>query len=259
MRILARIGGGLVIACMVMPAALAQSRNILEGIPPTSIYVETSYDGNDGRDNCDWYASATEFLASLSTAAYEFGGDCEIDIRLRGTLNREGARLFLELVVQLEKSVLQPAAVILDSKGGDSDAALAIARSIRGNELFARVAGGVTTRIGTADTAVCFSACIVIFAAGYRRSAEFNIYNDPNLPSRLGIHHPGQYDRSKGAYDTSPANREIMRIEQAFKIFFESVGVSPDLVDDMFAVPFDDIRLLGETDLRRYGLIGDQD
>lgn len=246
----------LAMACFLAPvAAAAQSLDILDGAPPTGIYIETSYDGNAGRDDCDWYASAKELLASLSMESYEFGDDCKIDIRLRGILNRDGAKQFLALVAQLEKSALRPAAVVLDSKGGDADAALAIAREIRGNGLFERVAGGVASRIAAGDTAVCFSSCIVVFAAGYRRTVKFNIYNDPDLPSRLGIHAPGQFDRSSNSYDTSPSNSEIMRIRRAFKNYFESVGVSAELVDDIFAVPFDDIRLLDEADVRRYGLL----
>lgn len=255
MRILSGVSAHCVIACALLPvAAPAQEVDILDGAPPTGIFVETDYDGNEGRAKCDWYASGSELLESLRAVSREIGDDCRINIRLRGILNREGAALFLALVAQMGNSELQPAAVILDSKGGDADAALAIARAIRGNDLFNRVPGGVATRIAAGNTAVCFSACIVIFAAGYRRSAEFNIYDDPDLPSRLGIHGPGQFDPSRRSYDTSQANREIMRIKQAFKNYFESVGVSPVLVDDMFAVPFNDIRLLSEADVRRYGL-----
>jgi len=255
MRILSGITARFVIACTLLPAgAPARDIDILDGAPPTSVYIETDYEGNTGRAGCDWHQSGNELLSLLREESPELGTDCQINIRLRGILNREGAALFLDLVRQMAASDLRPATVFLDSKGGDADAALAIARAIRGNDLFSRVPGGVATRIAAGDTAVCFSACIVIFAAGYARSLEFNIYGDPNLPSRLGIHRPGQFDRFKSSYVTSQTNREIMRIERAFKNWFESVGVSPVLVDDMFAVPFDDIRLLGEADVRRYGL-----
>jgi hypothetical protein len=255
MQILPGIGSSLFIACtLIPPAATAQSVDILAGTAPTGIYVETSYEGNDGRENCDWYAPATELVEALQSESGEFGEDCRINIRLRGTLNRKGARRFLTLVAQIGKTELRPAAIVLDSRGGDADAALAIARAIRSEELFQREPGDVGTRIAAGESAVCFSACIVIFAAGYHRSAEFNIYDNPSLPSRLGIHGPGQFDRSRGSYDTSAENREINRIKLAFKAFFESVDVSPALVDDMFAVPFDELRLLTEADVRRYGL-----
>jgi hypothetical protein len=258
-RIFSRIVFALLVGGVLVPLPIAaQSENILEGAPPTRIYVETSYEGNTGRDDCDWYTSGVDLLAALPKAPNDFGTDCRIDIRLGGILNREGAKHFLDLVALLEQTKLQPAVVILDSKGGDTDAALAIARAIRSNEIFKRVENGVATKIDSTDTAVCFSACIVLFAAGYRRSAEFNIYNDPNLPSRLGIHGPGRFDRTTGDYDSSPENRQIMRTKQALKQYFESVGVSTKLVDDMFALAFDDLRLLSEGELRRYGLLDDQ-
>ena len=45
-----------------------------------------------------------------------------------------------------------------------------------------------------------------------------------------------------------------MRINQALKRFFASIDVHESIVDDMYAVPFDEIRLLSEADLASYGL-----
>ena len=235
--------------------AATQAQILLENAQRTAIYVETSYDGNDGRERCDWYTSAADFIATTGSLEETYGNGCRIDIRLRGTINREGARMFADLVRRLESMDLYPAGVVLDSRGGEATAAIAIARAIRDSEIFRRVP--VETRIAGNDQAVCFSACIVIFAAGYRRSAEFDIYGDEALPSRLGIHRPGQFDRSAGRYDTSASNADIQRISRRLKEFFASIDVSPQLVDDMFAVPFDEIRLLGRQELIDYGLYAD--
>jgi len=236
-------------------AAAAQTQNLLENAQRTAIYVETSYDGNDGRERCDWYTAATDFIATTGSLEEAYGNGCRIDIRLRGTINRDGASLFAKLIRRLESMDLYPAGIVLDSRGGEATAAIAIARAIRDSEIFRRVP--VETRVAGHDQAVCFSACIVIFAAGYRRSAEFDIYGDDALPSRLGIHGPGQFDRSAGRYDTSADNADIQRIRRRLKEFFASIDVSPELVDDMFAVPFDEIRLLGRQELIDYGLYAD--
>lgn len=250
----ARLAAGLALA-LLASEAYAQSPDFLYGAQPTSIYVETEYEGNDGREHCNWYTSATDFLAATDGREAPYGQNCRISIRLRGALNLEGAGLFARLVSRLESMALQPASIVLDSRGGEANAAIAIATEIRGSEIFRRVP--VETRVAEHDQAVCFSACIVVFAAGYRRSAEFDVYGDESLPSRLGIHRPGQYDRQLGEYDSSPTNSDIQRVSRSLKSFFAGIDVDPRLVDDMFAVPFDEIRLLRRDELIDYGLYAD--
>ena len=232
----------------------AQQQDILENIPPTAIYVETTYEGNENAENCDWYTPVTGIIEANYADKKLFGHECRINIRIRGIINRDGAALFGRLVERLEKSAHRPAAVILNSRGGDADAAIAIARTIRTSTIFMSVPGGVQTRVADNDSAVCFSACVVIFGAGYRRDVEFNINNDTNLPSRLGIHGPGHFDEKSGNYDTSASNAELMRINRALKRFFTSIDVRESIVDDMYEVPFDELRLLSEADLASYGL-----
>ena len=72
-------------------------------------------------------------------------------------------------------------------------------------------------------------------------------------------HEPGrhQFDRQRGNYDTSAANSEIMRESRRLKDYFASIGVAEKLVDEMFAVPFDEIRLLSRQELVDYGLYAD--
>ena len=173
-------------------------------------------------------------------------------IRLRGIINREGARYFRDLVTRLQALGHQPSAIVLDSRGGDADAAIFMARLIRENDLFSVVP--VESRVSESFDAVCFSACVVIFSAGYERFLEFDIDGNNALPSRLGIHGPGQFNRDAGEYDSSADNGEIQRVSRRLKDYFRSIGVSESLVDDMFAVPFDEIRLLSREELIGYGL-----
>ena len=239
--------------CPFVPCASAQEYDILEHATRTAIYVETEYAGNDALTDCDWYAPGDELVASRVDDGHGFGADCRIAIRLHGIINREGAAHFAEVVERLAELRHRPARIALDSQGGDADAAFEIARIIRDRDVFRRQR--VETVVADHDTAVCFSACIIIFAAGYTRTAEFDINGDPRLASRLGLHRPGQFDRRRNAYDSDDANRDIMAVEHSLRRYFPTVGVSDAIVDAMFAVAFDDIHLITRDEAVSWGLV----
>jgi hypothetical protein len=256
------VGGISAIASRLVSAALAfsligssaaQNYDILRGTPPTFISVETDYTGNEHDAACDWYRSASDLINAPD--AQGLGRACQVNIRIRGTVNLSGAMLFSNLVKRIGELGFVPTAIVLDSRGGDADAAIAMARLIRKNPVFQAVP--VETRISDGPESVCFSACVVLFSAGYRRSLEFNIHGDASLPSRLGIHGPGQFDGDENRYDSAGTNTEIQRVNRRLKDYFSGIGVAEKLVDDMYAVPFDEIRLLSKVDLVSYGLYED--
>lgn len=231
--------------------AVSQHLDVLDLASRTAVYVETDHSANPDRPNCDWYASADDYLAT------EFSGrfipDCVISIRLRGAINMDGAFLFADVVDRAEASHHAVSSLVIDSHGGDADAAISIGKLISRSEIFEKIP--VVGRIGDDFESVCFSACVVLLAATHRKDLEFNINNNPALPSRIGIHGPGQYDRKSRRYDTTSTNREIMRINQRLKDYFVSVGVAEQLVDDMFGIPFNEIRLLTREELIAYGIL----
>ena len=233
--------------------ASAQTVDILKGTPPTTIYVETDFTGNEEMPHCDWYRSAAELVDKDVYEQPDPG--CRVSVRIRGTINRDGAYLFSNLVRRMDELDFEPSTIILDSRGGDADAAISMAKIVRQSALFERVP--VEARVAEGVDSVCFSACVVIFSAGYRRSLEFDINGNPELPSRLGIHGPGQYDAGNARYDSSADNSEILRVSRRLKAWFREIGVSDTIVDDMFAVPFNDIRLLTRDELVGYGLYAD--
>jgi hypothetical protein len=239
----------LLVLCLATTGARAQSTDILAGAPRTSIYVEARAADNEGSSACDWYRSASELIDDGDEAP---ATGCRVILRLRGIINREGARYFDSLVARLDALEHRPAAIVLDSRGGDADAAIFIARKIRDTAIFSVVP--VSTQVSESFDAVCFSACVVIFSAGYERTLEFDVDGNAALPSRLGIHGPGQFDRDAGQYDTSANNGDIVRVSRRLKEYFRGIGVAESLVDDMFAVPFDEIRLLTREELVGYGL-----
>ncbi|MBT8099858.1 MAG: hypothetical protein KJO82_08910, partial [Gammaproteobacteria bacterium] len=198
----------------------------------------------------DWYMLASEFLSAEPANGY--GTNCRVNFRIRGVIDREGAALFSAVVKRASELDFDAASIVLDSRGGDADAAIAMARLIRRSDLFSRLP--VVARIAEDYQSVCFSACVVLFSAAYERELDFNIDNDPRLPSRIGIHGPGQFNRVRSTYDSSAGNTEIARVNRRLKEYFRSIDVNEALVDDMFAVPFDQIRLLTRDELASYGL-----
>ncbi len=236
-----------------VPDATAQNYDILASAPVTAIYIETDHAGNEGRRGCDWYLAGGDYLAE--DPGVDVGSDCIISIRIRGILSREGALAFSRVVERAAERDHQASTLVLDSKGGDADAAISMAQLIRKSEVFS--AAPVVARIAEDDQSACFSACVVLLSAAFGKDLDFYIDNNPALPSRIGIHGPGQFDRHRGGYDTSAANREILRVSRRLKQYFASIGVAERLVDDMFAVPFDEIRLLTRDELVSYGLYPD--
>jgi hypothetical protein len=242
-----------VLLLLICIAAGAQNYDVLATSPHASIYLETEHTGNDGLANCDWYTAADAFLAA--DPASDFGTGCQVSLRIRGTISRDSAAEFSSIVERLATLEMNVASIVLDSRGGDADAAISMARLIRQSNAF--IAVPVVARIAEDYQSVCFSACVVLFSAAYKHELEFNIDDNPDLPSRIGIHGPGQFDRTQSAYDTSAGNSEIARVGRRLKDYFRSIDVAERLVDDMFAVPFDQIRLLTRDELVGYGLYAD--
>lgn len=223
--------------------------------PPTGVYVETDHEAEQPDARCDWYASASELVHAAGNAATKRHMDCHVVVRIRGVLNHAGAERFAELTAFLGSTDSVPTRLVLNSRGGDALAAFRFADIVRSDPLYQRTDGGVTTEIDASHTAVCFSACLIVFASGYERRAEFNVGGNPSLPSRLGIHSPGQFDRQLSAYDTAADNRSIQQVRARLVQYFRSVDVSEQIVDDMFAVPFEQIRLLTRSEAVAYRLV----
>jgi hypothetical protein len=237
----------------VTGVAHAQQFDVLRNAPPTFISVETDYTTNDHEPACDWYHSASDLIEAAEP--HRLVQASRVNIRIRGTLNNEGARLFAALVDRIGELGFLPSAIVLDSRGGDADAAISMARLVRAEPVFEQVP--VETRISAGPESVCFSACVVLFSAGYQRSLEFNINCNAALPSRLGIHGPGQFDADNNRYDSTSTNAEIQRVSRRLKRYFREIDVAEKLVDDMYAVPFDEIHLLSKAELVAYGLYTD--
>lgn len=227
--------------------------DVIRLAPPTGIYVETDYRVEQPGPECDWYAPAEQLLESVDDEDAATPLDCSLSVRIRGVLNQAGAERFRALTDFLAERSAVPTRVVLNSRGGDAVAALGIAGVIRNHPLYRRVDGGVVTAIDPSHTAVCFSACLIVFAAGFERHAEFD--TDSALPSRLGIHSPARFDPRRSSYDTAPEDRSIRLVRRRLVEYFRSVDVDERIVEDMFTIPFDRIHLLSRGEAVGYGLV----
>lgn len=218
--------------------------------PDTGIYVEADY--RDGKSRCDWYFAARQVL---TMAPPKIDTPCPVIIRLRGALTPRGARQFVDLSEALADWPAIPVRIVLNSPGGDMDAALWIGRAIRRYPVYRQHEAGVATAIDEASDAVCLSACVIVFAAGFQREARFDIASDPPLPSRLGVHRPGLFNRRDLVVDSDPAQRDLVYLREQLIKYFADVGVSAAIVETMFAVPHEELHLLTEDEARAWGLV----
>lgn len=125
-------------------------------------------------------------------------------------------------------------AVVLDSKGGDLYAAMAIGRKLRQR-------GDVAVVVP--NDAECYSACVFIFAAGMTRHAS----------GKVGIHRPFKMDPSS---DPVANAKWFDKVSVDARAYLREMRVRESLYDDMVAIPPSRIRIFdGQHELNQYGLI----
>lgn len=137
--------------------------------------------------------------------------------------------------------------VLLDSSGGDVDAAMAIGRLIRTKTAFVSV-GPSTLPIGNHDgreSAVCASACVLIFVAGSFRTVWG--------PAPIGIHRP--YSTSPGS-PTKDRRAEYTALARRVKTYLEEMAIPDQLYDAMMRVDPEDVRWLSTKEQNELGILG---
>jgi hypothetical protein len=121
----------------------------------------------------------------------------------------------------------------INSKGGDVEEALAMGRMIRAKELDTRVE----------PTGRCLSSCVLILGAGVWRMGGLNV----------GIHRP-----YFTALDPSLSVSEIRRMREQtiaqMKAYAAEMDFSVALIDDMIAIPPEQIKMLTQDDQAKYRL-----
>lgn len=175
-----------------------------------------------------------------------------IHLQLEGEITIEDARLFGELsrlITSLDGQIID---ISLDSPGGSVLAALDIARTIRRDDHFFEKYPTTSTLVYEGQ---CYSACVVIFAAGfYRDMSTRGPYG--KLATPIGIHRPvfSEDELAHAGYDD--ISSAYIAVNRELRQFFESIHMGTKLVDDMFRIPSSDLRILTADEVEEYGLMG---
>ncbi|MBY0270909.1 MAG: ATP-dependent Clp protease proteolytic subunit [Burkholderiales bacterium] len=152
---------------------------------------------------------------------------------IRGTISADDYRQVKAIADRMVTSkAMKRSLFYLDSRGGDVEAAIAIGRELR--RLSAEV-------IVNGD---CFSACVFILAGGTRRTI--------GRGDRVGIHRP--YPVSTDRRDYATAQREHEQLRKQARAYLDSMNLPTALFDAMLRVPPQEIKILSNDELARYGL-----
>lgn len=122
----------------------------------------------------------------------------------------------------------------LNSPGGSVDAAIRIGEIIRSAN------GNVVVQAG----AVCYSACVLVLAAGPRRHIEST--------AKIGIHRP--YFRNTLSVSDESLEETYQKLTVRIENFLNSSGVRPQLASEMMRIPPEQVRVLTRAELDEYGL-----
>jgi ATP-dependent protease ClpP protease subunit len=126
--------------------------------------------------------------------------------------------------------------ILLQSMGGDVDAALEIGRLLREREANAIVPEG----------SKCASACVLVLAGATTRSVS----------GEVGIHRP--YFETPSREITSEDIRRVSNLRhEQISAFFREMNISPRLADDMMMIRSDQIKWLSKGEVEIYGIGAD--
>ncbi|MGH6678062.1 MAG: hypothetical protein ACREDL_03790 [Bradyrhizobium sp.] len=181
------------------------------------------------------------------------GGDdrCSFTIRVDGTIGPTTVTEFEKVLARARgRSQL---VITLNSPGGYVASALEIGRLIRNEQGHTAVE----------EDATCASACVLIFAAGLSRAADTpeTAVDFPapgfvpihHKSAAIGIHRPALADISRET-EMLEVKAAADQDEHELRQYAAEMNVNPQLIDDMFAIPPNEIKWLSKKDLQRYGL-----
>lgn len=123
----------------------------------------------------------------------------------------------------------------LNSKGGSVDEAIRIGSFIRDAEL--------QTSVYVTD--ICFSSCVLIFAAGVIKFSFGNI----------GIHRP-YFSSLSPSLSRSEIQAERNKITDKLKKYASKVDISASLIERMLSIPPESIVILNDNEKEFYRLVG---
>lgn len=142
----------------------------------------------------------------------------------------------------------------LNSSGGDLAEAIRIGQFVK--KLSARTElNGITTHDPSEANTKCYSACFIIFVSGsirgYRSENLLFDQSGNNIVKRtpiIGIHRP-YFDQGEYSKLTADQARiDYQNLSDAVRTYLESVSVSTEIVDEMFAHSSTEIRYISKEE-----------
>lgn len=123
--------------------------------------------------------------------------------------------------------------VILDSLGGDVDAAIEIGRILRSFP---------TAYTIVSKDSKCYSSCIYVLAGGHRRIAH----------GQIGIHRA--FSSSTKADEFERVNERFAELRRKIRDYLDFVNIPVVLFDAIQRVPANDMKILSAAEIRQFGL-----
>lgn len=133
----------------------------------------------------------------------------------------------------IQKTQKQAKIIYIDSAGGDVMAALQIGRVFRSAEKLALVVPAGSK---------CNSSCVFLLAGARSRI----------VLGTVGIHRP--YSTNTGSFTYQETQKRINKLEAEIKTFLHEMNVAEDLYLQMRTVPPENMKILSDEELVRFGL-----
>ena len=152
----------------------------------------------------------------------------------RGKIAADFTDLVERVAAMADRMDIRTRVLDLDSSGGRVEDAMKAGDAIADSHWTLRVREG----------AICHSACVLVLAAG----------DDRLIEGKVGIHRMVRIGSK--ASSRAELSEELQQVYQQMKAYLERNGASVAVADLMMTVPNRSLRLLGEEELREYGLDG---
>jgi len=157
-----------------------------------------------------------------------------IRLGYRGKIAADFTELVERVGAMADRMGIRTRVLDLDSSGGRVEDAM------KAGDIIAE--SHWTLRVG--ESAICHSACVLVLAAG----------DDRAIAGKVGIHRMVRIGSK--ASSRSELSEELQQVYQRMKAYLERNGASVAVADLMMTVPNRSLRLLGEDELKEYGLDG---
>jgi len=154
------------------------------------------------------------------------------EITYSGEIGDGFAALIARMNDMIRRFDVQEPELSIDSGGGD------VAEALRASNLMAEHDWHVVVP----NDANCFSACVLVLAAGSVRAVS----------GQVGIHR--MIPEKSSAKSIDELNDELSGTHDLVSAFFAKNGVSTTVADLMMTVPAGDIRILSQSELKDFGL-----